>query len=133
MKIIQSIHNPEKLILETKILKKDSSINSFLFLDNISFFEIIDNKIYASYRKIIKITRIELDISTSEFEKFILSNKTPFKKFGNYIINLNKVIGISEDFFEDKVQLEFLFELEVLNLEVGRRIWLIWKQTIGIK
>ena len=127
------IKNGEKVIIETKIIEKEESNNIFLFLDNIAFFEIIDDKIFVSYRKIIKITKVEVDIKLTEFESFILLNKLPFKKFGNYFINLNKLIGITENFYEDKVHLQFMFELIVLDLEANKRLWSIWKQTIGIK
>jgi hypothetical protein len=127
------IKNGEKVIIETKIIEKEEINNIFLFLDNIAFFEIIDDKIFVSYRKIIKITKVEVDIKLTEFESFILLNKLPFKKFGNYFINLNKLIGITENFYEDKVHLQFMFELIVLDLEANKRLWSIWKQTIGIK
>lgn len=113
--------------------------NKVVFFENISFFEVKDEMIYLSFRKVIKTEKINTSMSNSEFSKILKDEKISYiKKVGPYYINLNKIIYFEENLDKeltkpDRIWIRFVFEIDYLDIEVTKEFWNFWKQTNNIK
>lgn len=109
--------------------------NRALFLENISYFEIIDDKVNLNFRKVIKKDRIELPFTGNEFLSIIKNEKINYiRKIGKYFINLRKLIYIEVmDEQDQTITIRFIFDVDYFDTELKKEYWNIWKRDNNIK
>jgi hypothetical protein len=107
--------------------------NNILFINNISFIEIINDNLFAYIRKKIKVEKIDLNITQPEMDKFLLNKNLNILRIGKYYINLDKIIQIMEDIHlkenlelqkKDNTIIRFLFDVDYIEIEVAKEYWI---------
>jgi hypothetical protein len=116
--------------------------NNILFINNISFIEIINDNLFAYIRKKIKVEKIDLNITQPEMDKFLLNKNLNILRIGKYYINLDKIIQIMEDIHlkenlelqkKDNTIIRFLFDVDYIEIEVAKEYWKFWLENILYK
>lgn len=110
--------------------------NRAIFLENISYFEIIDNKIVINYRKVIKQDNFELDFSGNQFDEILKKEKiTYIKKIGKYYFNTKKIlyIEILKTSPETKqISIRLVFDVDYIDMDLSLDYWKIWRTSNNI-
>jgi hypothetical protein len=118
---------------QLKVTADDGS-SKYIFLNNISFFEIKENEVFITFRNIIKVKKLKIEITPDKLLETLKNEKlNKYIKLGpNLIINQDRILVISEDLTKESkkstIWLKVIFETDYTEVELNKEFWAFWKK-----